>query len=156
MEIINGKRIVPKNELEEIGFGVIYDGGLVIGRKHSEGVIEFLFPIDEDFKSFEWSMTIEGGEFIVNDYATTLYADRIREINSYMGDEEYITVNDIDLLETLDNIIYVGDTDRVIISAMPVVSIINHSATRKYLYELIEINNKAKEEYFKIHSQESF
>lgn len=155
MEFINGKRIVPIEELEELGYGIIYDGGLVIGRKHSDGGIDVVFPLNSEYKLFEWNMNIEGGEFIMNSYATILYKERLQEINSYLDKEEYITEKENDLLEGIDGIIYIGNTDRVVVSAMPTITVINHSATRKYLHELIEMNNRAKEEYIKTHQQVS-
>lgn len=79
---------------------------------------------------------IEGGEFIVNHFATKAHFARIKEINSYTdGDDE-----DLAASELVGIPVYSVPSGHWVLLRAPSMSIIRRSATKRHLQELAEIN----------------
>ena len=111
-------------------------GGLVLGNRHSEGGIQVMqFTGDRFFHLCE----IEGGEFLVNYFATKKNLERLAEINSYTSSD------DEDIAEsTLDGIpVYSVPPGHWVLLRTPLITVIRRSATKKYLSELTAINESA-------------
>lgn len=104
-------------------------GGLVIGPRHSEGGIKMIL-LENDSINFVGEM--EGGEFLINTFASQKFHKRLFEINSYKG--EYQPIN-----ETISVRKIIVPKGGMIILGGPQ-TIIKRSATSKYLNELQEIN----------------
>lgn len=120
-------------------------GGIAMGRKHSEGGIPVYCACDKEGYFFQQICEIEGGEYVLNPYATFLYRDRIAEINSDSCEDRFLSYDEI---SDVSNILDIGYTKKVLVFPNAKVAIINHASTTKYLHELDDLNSKAKAEYF--------
>ena len=127
---------VSKEEvLELLDKGMIVDaspGGIVFGNRHSEGGIVILQLIGNTiFKVAE----MEGGEFLVNCLAREKNLKRLEEIISYHGDDNGLTPDEVRGLRHYivpsGHFVYVGRYSG---------SIISRAGTRRFLDELVEMN----------------
>lgn len=111
----------------------VIKGGLVLGDRHSEEGIKIM-QITGDTVYCVGEM--EGGEYIINCFATEEHLDRIIQIN----DDNSGEVEDIpqDIVRGIRHY-HIPSGHWVIKSALNQ-AIINRSATKKYLEELNEIN----------------
>lgn len=111
-------------------------GGLVLGDRHSEGGIQVMqFQRDRIFHICE----IEGGEFIINHFATKANLARLKEINSYTGGDD----KDLAAHELANTPVFEVPSGHWVLLRAPSMSIIRRSATKRYLRELTEINESA-------------
>jgi len=114
----------------------ISSGGLIVGNRHSSGGIKI---IHEDLSTGKYGITgeMEGGEFVMNCFATSANTKRLAEINYF-----YNSIDGIDgeVPGIRQHIIPSGHF--VIMSAYQQ-AVINRAATQKYLAELVEMNEKA-------------
>lgn len=108
-------------------------GGLVLGNRHSEGGIQVMqFTGNRFYHMCE----IEGGEFVVNHFATKSNAAHLMEINKYAnGDDE-----DIPASELVGIPVYEVPSGHWVLLRAPSMAIIRRTATKKYLSELTRIN----------------
>ncbi len=117
--------------------GMIVDGvrgGLVLGDRHSaptEGIPLLLI----DHGRFYCNGKMEGGEYLVNCFATSEKIDRLEEINTFRQEDDEIAPEDIATVRHI-NVPY---GHWLLISA-GASRIINRGATKKHLKELDEIN----------------
>lgn len=120
--------LVQQNKIVDIS-----KGGLVVGNRHTDGGIKI---IQEDLSTGRYGIVgeMEGGEFVINSFATSKYLKRIEEINDSINTTDGI---DGEVPDIRQYIIPAGHF--VIKSAYPQV-IINRAATQKYLDELVEMN----------------
>lgn len=114
----------------------ISSGGLIVGNRHSNGGIKI---IHKDLETGKFGITeeMEGGEFVMNCFATDQFSVRLEAINNYYNISEGI---DGEVQGIRQHII--PDGHFVIMSAYPQ-AVINRAATQKYLAELIEMNENA-------------
>ncbi|OAV63499.1 hypothetical protein Barb6XT_03133 [Bacteroidales bacterium Barb6XT] len=117
-------------------------GGLVLGRRHSEGSI---YGVREtNGGKMELIMNMEGGEYLMNAMATDKYSDRLNEINQYVSNEPEIQK---DRIEKLSCVIDAGNNYGFIQFSNYDQFIVNRNATAKYLEELDEMNSRALAKY---------
>lgn len=123
--------LVAQNKIVDIS-----SGGLIVGNRHSNDGIKL---IHEDIATGKYGIIgeMEGGEFVMNCFATDQFYSRIEEINSYYNTFEGI---DVEIPGIRQHII--PDGHFAIMSACQQ-AIINRAATQKYLAELVEMNEKA-------------
>lgn len=129
--------IEVENEIviELLNQGMIIDvspGGIIFGNRHHEGGIKMLQLIENTVYLVG---EMEGGEFLVNCLAREKYLARLKEIISYKGAEEGISCEEVThvrhYIVPSGHYVYVGRYSGAIIS---------RAGTRKFLDELIEIN----------------
>lgn len=122
---------------ENGGFRNAIYGGLVIGKKHSEGGIMMVTAADEN--KFVFVGEMEHGEYIMCPEATKMFIDRLNEINSDNEPNEL----SIDGIRKVRNLIFTGNT----FATLGIISgdqyIINANSTAKYLEELDRLNSEA-------------
>ena len=108
-------------------------GGLVLGDRHSEGGIQVMqFQGNRIFHICE----IEGGEFIINHFATKANLARLKEINGYTGGDD----KDLAAHELADTPVFEVPSGHWALLRAQSMSIIRRSAAKRYLHELAEIN----------------
>lgn len=114
----------------------ISSGGLIVGNRHSNGGIKI---IHKDIATGKYGITgeLEGGEFVMNCFATSTNMERLDEINNF-----YNSIDGIDGEVPGIRQHIIPDGHFVIMSKYSQ-AIINRAATQKYLAELVEINEKA-------------
>lgn len=110
-------------------------GGFIVGKSHSEGGIKVLTNEGDSFYTGECEF--EGGEYLMNPWATELYKERLMEINAYKGELVELRIEDIEkLCKTLP---VTHDYSMILISNYPQM-IINKVAASFYLQELDDLN----------------
>lgn len=112
-------------------------GGLVVGRRHSEGHIVMICPSDERIGEFLIAGVMEGGEYLMSTTATEREEARIRQINSFKG----LCESTIAPTEA-SRIIHTSDERHDKLLLINRQFIINRDATRKSFAELEAINAK--------------
>ena len=111
----------------------VVKGGLILGRRHSEGGIKMMQIVNgEVYRIGE----MEGGEYLINCFATKNYVGRLEEINNYYCDADS-DIPEEEIKNCRHYIIPPGHW--IIVSAQPFM-IVNRAATKKHLNELDEIN----------------
>lgn len=111
------------------------DGGLVVGRRHSEGHIAMLQPTDK-LGAYAFVGFMEGGEYLMSTDATAAHFERLKEINADRGPEETVEPP-----RHANNII---DTraephDKLLVICKQF--IINRNSTLRHFEELERMNN---------------
>lgn len=146
---------VRLTEFQVISYGKMWGlfdgtrGGLVLGKRHSEGGIRGIRESEVE-KEYDVVFEMEGGEYLMNAMATIKYKKRLEEINAYRQEEPEISDERIQSLHRcMDN----RDSDGLIIISKYPHYIVNRNATAKYLEELDKMNQDALEEYLKEHPE---
>ena len=111
-------------------------GGYIIGPSHAEGGVKVLTLDNDTFYTGEYEF--EGGEYIVNPWATDKFHSRLVEINQYKGSEMLIKREDLVCLRKVLPIKH--EYSMILISNFPQF-IINKKATSVFLKELDDINS---------------
>lgn len=111
-------------------------GGYIMGPSHAEGGVRVLTLDNDTFYTGEYEF--EGGEYLVNPWATEKFRIRLEEINQYKGIARLVRDKDIACLRKVLPIKH--EYSMILISNFPQF-IINKIATSIFLEELDEINS---------------
>lgn len=134
IEVTKDDFIELQNEGAEFLDGI--HGGYIIGRSHAEGGVKVLTSDNDAFYTGEYEF--EGGEYLVNPWATEKFRNRLEEINQYKGPMIEVKEKDIKCLKKVLSIKH--EYSMILIANFPQF-IINKYATSKYLSELDDINS---------------
>lgn len=110
-------------------------GGLIVGRRHSEGHIVMIQPLENGDCIF--AGLVEGGEYLLSPEATSRHLERLKEINSDTSDciNEPSLSRHSRLLSTSAE-----PHDKLLLIAHQM--IVNINATNRYFQELESLNLK--------------
>lgn len=111
-------------------------GGLVLGRRHSDGGVKMLKPLSGNTFGL---CEMEGGEFLTCSSFVSHHLDYLQQANSYFDENEGLS-DDYD--GHLFNIIRPLSSPYLLILSDSDQFIINRSATKKYLHDLDRINRE--------------
>ena len=131
---------IPVFISEEEFLHLLNDGQIVdvvIGRSHDEGNIYMIVKIQNGYTIKEH---MEGGEYIINHKSSVKHWDRIKAINSVVGNTRLI---DIDILRHTPLLVTQSTPkDKFLLIDEQGQYVVNKNATCLFLKELNEINSK--------------
>jgi hypothetical protein len=114
-------------------------GGLVIGKFHSEGGVHMLQPWGDKFK---YVGEMEGYEYLMNEFVTKRYMDRLTAINRETTPDQAISAKPFDIPTDIKVIDVRRPKIEILLLSRGGHIVINRAASEKHLRLLNEINGE--------------
>lgn len=124
-----------------INMGKVVDGrqgGLIVGRSHSEGNIYFF--IQNSDNSFTCQGNLQGGEYLINSYSAQKFYNNLIEINKQISYQDLNTIDKIEVTKSTIVLNTHGEPEKLLWLDGGQF-IVNHYATRHFFTYIEQINS---------------